>query len=525
MAWVFVRLKLRLLKNSGRTTGEKGFLQLARAGALLLALLYAAALAHAPESGQGAPLIATHAAVVVAWILFPLLRGIDTTLDVSRLALLPLSRTRLVLGQLGAAFVGVGPIVTVIVLVGATMGAGGGGAKWIVAALAIPLTLLLGVVASQTALAALGAAVRSRRGRDLAGVLFTLMSVSGWIAWQLAGRAAEEVQSLRPTPITDVLGVLPLAAAGRATEEAARGHAVLALLLLLDAAAGIVAVAWLWTRAVDRALTGVVDSTVRAPHGRGERGLRPALLRRVLPAGAVGAIVAKDLRYDWRAPVQRANILAGIVAGGFFGLPLLAHGARHGGTLLPYVGAPAAFFLGGNLGQNRFGLEGRAFAAHVLAGVPARRLVTAKVIGVLLVLAPIVLAVATAGAAVASAWSELPAALLTGLAVALIVVGMGAVQSVEIPYAVDLTAGYGRTRPKAGRGRGELAFVLFVALAGLVAVVAVAVIASKRVLEIGALPGAAAAFAFALGVFALTLGEATTRLAGREPEVLERLSA
>ena len=46
-----------------------------------------------------------------------------------------------------------------------------------------------------------------------------------------------------------------------------------------------------------------------------------------------------------------------------------------------------------------------------------------------------------------------------------------------------------------------------------------------RASKIGALPGAVVGFAFALAVFALTLAEVTTRLAGREPEVLGRLAA
>ena len=85
-------------------------------------------------------------------------------------------------------------------------------------------------------------------------------------------------------------------------------------------------------------------------------------------------------------------------------------------------------------------------------------------------------------------------------------------------------AGYGRTWLKVAWGR-ELAFVVFIACSGLIVVVAAAISDSRWVLEIGALPGGvvglAFAFAFALAVFALAHGGATTRFGLREPEAPE----
>jgi len=89
MAWVFVRLKWRLLANAGASGREEVLGWLMRGVGILVALVGASDLATAPRH-DGAGLIAVFVAVTIGWIMLPLLMGSDRTLSVDRVASLPL---------------------------------------------------------------------------------------------------------------------------------------------------------------------------------------------------------------------------------------------------------------------------------------------------------------------------------------------------------------------------------------------------------------------------------------------------
>jgi len=115
--------------------------------------------------------------LALGWATVPIAAfGVDETLDVGRLALLPIRRERLLTGLLAAAFLGVAPILTVLLV-------GVAAAAVVYSAAAVPVALVAFVLVSTMCLllgrlttSALSRLLRSRRGRDLA-VLVGLLVV------------------------------------------------------------------------------------------------------------------------------------------------------------------------------------------------------------------------------------------------------------------------------------------------------------------------------------------------------------
>jgi hypothetical protein len=280
----------------------------------------------------------------------------------------------------------------------------------------------------------------------------------------------------------------------------------------------LTAVAWAWARALERQL-----SNPAATSGSGGR-RRAAGVPRLRPRSPATAVWLKDLRYLWRAPVQRANIVTGVVTSGFVLLPFLT-GARHASEIYPYAGVAVAFFLQSNLSLNLFGVDGGGFCVYVLTGADAGEVVRGKALAVATVVATIAALAAVAGAALSGAWSELASALLLAAAVILVAAGIGAVASVRSPFPVAMeTPTFGRARRQRGRGTPGVGLAAFVTEAALIGVLLGMVAISRFALGIGTLPGAIAAAVAGAAVAATALTSSARRLRERLPEVLLALS-
>jgi ABC-2 type transport system permease protein len=104
----------------------------------------------------------------------------------------------------------------------------------------------------------------------------------------------------------------------------------------------------------------------RTPVGR--------LLLRGLPATRSGALIARELRYWFRETRRRATLVTTMIAG--LVLPVsLAVGGGSPGALVVLLGALAAMVL-----ANQFGMDGNAYAADIVAGVPGRVEIQSRVI-------------------------------------------------------------------------------------------------------------------------------------------------
>ena len=516
MAWVFVRLKWRLLANAGASGREEVLGWLMRGVGILVALVGASDLATAPRH-DGAGLIAVFVAVTIGWIMLPLLMGSDRTLSVDRVAALPLATRDLVVGLFAASLVGAPPVATLVFLSGAVVGYGHGAATILAAADVLVMTALA-IASGRAVSAGLSAAVHSRRGRDVASIVLAVVSAASYIAWRASAALASRVNHLHPSRFTDVLSWTPPGALARSLADVHAGAYPAATARLAYGAATLAVVGWLWARALGRELT---NPAATAGGGDGRRAVHALRLR---PAGPAGAVWLKDLRYMWRAPVQRASIITGVVTSGFVLLPLLT-GARHEDAF-PYAGAPLAFFLMSNLSVNLFGVDADGFGIYVATGVDPARLLRAKALATTTVVGVIAALACVAGAALSAAWGELASGLLVTAAVILLAVGTGLVVSVRSPYPVAMsTPAFGRPRRPRGSGSagvGVLAFVLEAVALGILALV---FFAAREAFRAGTLPGAVIVFGCATAIALGGLRLAARHLGAHLPETLLALSA
>jgi ABC-2 type transport system permease protein len=484
VAWLFVKLKLRLMTGALRGNGGS-----VRAVGLVLAIL--AGLYVMPigfgllASLHGRPLAGDISVVVftvafVGWAVLPLLAfGTDETLDPARLALLPLSRRTTITGLFAAALTGIGPLVTFVVLLGTVAAAATGPASVAVGLLAVALELAMCVTGSRALTTAFSGLLRSRRGRDLgivAGALLTFAVVGGNIALQRSLLIGTFGKSLGT--FARVVRWAPPGMVAHAIGDAARGNYLAALPELAVGAVTVAALLWAWMTVLGRALISPDSSSLAS-----RRQARPAALPLSLPAAAAmppGTVAAglaglrperasraltvavKELRYSWRDPRRKAGWLGlgmavivtlsvsrfGTGPGGLAGMagPVLIVAAIYGGT------------IAGIQSANQFGLDGSALWLNVAATSRPQDLradLAGKNLASALVALP-VFAVLYTALGLLTHQATYPAAAFGMAACALgVTLGITSVASILMPYAVPerRASAFGG----GGTGRGCLA--------------------------------------------------------------------
>jgi ABC-2 type transport system permease protein len=182
--------------------------------------------------------------------------------------------------------------------------------------------------------------------------------------------------------------------------------------------------------------------------GRGVRSRSPAAQHLPcaagvpVPAGRIGAVMAKDLRYLVREPKRLIAALTGAL------LPVLA--VALGPVALTGHRPPAGLVfaaagigvLSGLSGANRFGLDGSAIWVLISSATDARdarRDLGGGDLAAAVVTVPLLLLISTVLAAITGGWAYLPPTI--GLALGLYGVGLGMADllSVNAPYAVPPT--------------------------------------------------------------------------------------
>ncbi|MET8203990.1 ABC transporter permease [Micromonospora taraxaci] len=393
----FVRLKLRVMGNSFRGQGWRIALFI---GGALLGLWFAVsgfflfALPGLTGDGQYAVLVgaAGGGLLVVGWLILPLVFfGVDETLDPARFALLPLSRRTLVTGLFAAALISVPVLAVLIATFGLVLTSWslGGWSAGLVAVVGVVAGLLLCVAASRAVTSAFATMLRSRRVRDLAAVLLAVVAaLLGPL--QIFGLAAlRETDWTRLTGAATVIGWTPLGAPWTAGIDVAQGRVWAAPVKLLITVVALGALLAWWSRSLESAMVGAA-SAGKAPARRGVAGGAVAQLFPRVTGWArrdrFGALVAREARYWWRDARRRANLITIAVVGIFVPVFINVTGgdfaAMEGGGLtaaandsspvvvtisMVLVGVLAAATL-----ANQFGFDGSAYAANVVAGVPGR---------------------------------------------------------------------------------------------------------------------------------------------------------
>ncbi|GGK93881.1 ABC transporter permease [Mangrovihabitans endophyticus] len=451
----FIRLKLRV--TAGGLRGRTGRVLLFVLGVLVALFLAIAgylifALPGFLDDPRAAATLFTlgGGALVLGWLLLPLVFfGVDESLDPSRFALLPLPRRVLVRGLFAAALTGVPAVAMLLATAGMVHAAAllGGVPAAATQMLGVLLGLFLCVAASRAVTSAFATALRSRRARDMATVLFALLAAMiGPLQVALAA-GAQRADWDRVARLADVVAWTPLGAAFSMGPDVVDGRAWAVPVKLVIALASLGLLLWWWASSLEKAMLGLAVSGGRGRTAGQSRPMVEQLLVGALPRNRSGALISREIRYWWRGTRRRASLITFAVLGVF--LPIVLSSGNGAVTMLPFVGVVAAISL-----ANQFGYEGAAYASHIVAGVPGRVELRTRAAGLSVYVIPLLIVVAVLGSLItgeqartAALLGSLLAAYGLGLAVALPI-------SVRGAYALPDTTNPFATSSGAGMAKG-----------------------------------------------------------------------
>jgi len=396
------------------------------------------------------------AGIYVLWLILPLLEfSTNEGLDVSKLALFPLTREELMLSLLFSTVLDI-PTIGLVLALGAVV------AGW---ALSIPLALLsllamlifyVQLVAiSQLVLALLQPILQSRRFRDLSIIVIVLLSSSGYLC-QFAFRALLDkdfVNNLEHASISPYLQWLPPGMAARAIQQAYYGNWVASILWLVALSALTVAFLFLWQLIVERGLTtadsgGTVNKRSRNNRNpaiiatTGSPTAETNLIKRIMPP-QMYALIIKDLKYFWRDPQLKAMFLQSLVSIVFlivyFGFTFFNTASSNGrflSTLGPWavVIAPALILLSlYTLTYNVLGFERQSLTTLLLFPIEPRYILWSKNIAIFIVGLIEVCILILLAAITTQAWYFVLPAFVVGLSGIGVILGIGNFTSVFFP--------------------------------------------------------------------------------------------
>ncbi|HWD71309.1 MAG TPA: hypothetical protein VG779_02170 [Actinomycetota bacterium] len=520
MARHFLRLKLTLLRNGLRSNWQRKLgIGLSAFAWFWLVVASLGVLLASRSQGLVVPLVFD--SFFLGWLFLPLLgMGTDETLDPSRLALLPLEGPVLMRGLLTASLVGLGPVATLVALSGALIRARPGVAESLVIGAAVAVELLLCVVGSRAMTTLFSGVLRSRRGRDLLVFVVAVAGIVPALAGQIVPRllVSPNHKTITLGPAGRALSWLPSGWLAQSILQARAGHLPVAIAELAAGGAAVAAGLWVWSRALQRALT--TSEPGSAKQGRKGPGLFSPPLS-FLPRTRTGAMAAKEMRYMWRDPRRRASLLSVVILLAFPVAGILM-GRTHSRQLVLLAGAGALVLC--LQAVNQFGLDGPAFWMNVAAGGDPAADLRGKNLAIAVPGAVLVAVEALGLAVLSGGWAYLPAAVFLGAAAIGVALGVANQASVLAPYPVTDTATnlWGNNAGCLTALTGLLAMAVTGLLLGpVVAAVAVSLAAWRP----GLIVVAAAAALYGYVLWRLGCRLAAARLRNRQIEVLQAVSS
>jgi ABC-2 type transport system permease protein len=148
---------------------------------------------------------------LLGWVMGPVaVRGAGQGLRPEWFALLPLPPRRLAAGLLGASFVGVAPVVTLVAFAALPVTAARFGIPPVLVAVpAMLLQLVVVVLLSRVVMAALTATLSARRGQELGGLLVAVVIALASGGWSLAAIVGQQLAAGPSPALSTALRVLP----------------------------------------------------------------------------------------------------------------------------------------------------------------------------------------------------------------------------------------------------------------------------------------------------------------------------
>jgi len=439
VARILVQLKLRLLLGALRATNATrvSFI-VSSTVALMVAIATFVGLAALRHNGGAVDLTAViYTVFALGWLILPLVTfGLDATLDPATLALYPLRTRPLVIGLLAASATGAWPLANLIGELGITVGLAHGALAVLIAVIAALLQVAFCLTLARLVTTALAGLMRSRRGRDLAALaiipIFVLYEVFAQVLPRAIGH--HELTAASFAEVDSWLRWLPPGLAAHAVQDASTGHAGTAVLRLLLVAASIVALGWLWARALSHALVTADSSTQTASVKGGALPLGRS-------GGLTGTVAARSLAYQRRDPISMIYWGLTVVIMVVVSLSALRGNHPETGVLL-CAGFGGAFT--GLLRGDLFGMAGPAFYLDALV-LSDRRALRSWFAGqnaaVAVIAIPLVLVVPLVVAIISGHPVNGLLAMALGLAATGAGLGVGDFFSSTLPYPAEQRAG------------------------------------------------------------------------------------
>ena len=428
----FLRLKLTLLRNSvKRSPWQLVGMIIALVYGLGLAVMVTAglvALRGATPDIAKAIVVVFGSLVVLAFLLLPLVFGVDDTIDPRRFELFGIPTTKLAFGLAVAAAVSVPTVVVTMFALAQIVTWSRGPGTTLLALLAVILIIPTCVLAARVSSGVASLFLASRRARDIAGILLLvvlalsapLVAVMAGVDWQASGLPVV-------CRIAAVVGWTPLGAVWSMPGDAADDQ-VVAVLPHLGIAVAFLAVLWFAWRFV------VATMLVTQPHEAAAKRYIGLGWFEHLPATPTGAIAARSLTYWSRDARYRVALVVIPIVPIIMVVALVVGGVPW--AFIAWIPVPVMALFVGWSPHNDLAYDSTAFWIHVSANISGRadrwgRLVPALALGVPLVLVGSVVTVMISGQ-----WVTLPA--LIGLSGCILLVGLGISSfiSAAFPYPV-----------------------------------------------------------------------------------------
>ncbi|MFI6868212.1 hypothetical protein [Nocardia sp. NPDC050406] len=324
------------------------------------------------------------AAWTLGWLCGPILTGSsDETLQPEHFRLLPLSNRQLAYGLAAASFAGIAVLVNLVAFSGLFfLAVQYGLGPALVALVGVVLQLAFVVLLARVMTGWLGAAMRSRRGRDLGVLLAASLGLLYYPLNLLVSRLGPELEHA-PQGVARALRAAPSGWAPYAVEAAAQGQWLLAAVALLGLALLCLVLWEAWAVLLGRRLT-----TPPAPAEQVRADGRAGVLDRVLPVTPTGAVLGKELRTWWRDGRRRATLLPLLLIG--FVLPVFLAIQNGSSQIIPFAGA-FVVWLAAMSATNLYGFDGTAVWQTIVTPGAARADVRGRVLAWLLLVGPIAL--------------------------------------------------------------------------------------------------------------------------------------
>ncbi|HEU5226826.1 MAG TPA: hypothetical protein VFU49_03360 [Ktedonobacteraceae bacterium] len=478
-------------------------------------------------------------AIYLMWIVLPLLEyNINEGLDISKLALFPLTRGELMASLVLSTLLDIPTIGLLLVLIATIVGWAFSLPLAVMALLAMLIFYVQLVGASQLVLALLMRTLQSRRFRDLSIILVAVFSSSCYLLQQLVFRgvgASNIIGALRHATFSPYLQWLPPGMAARAIQQAYVGNwgasfAWLGALLILS-----VFVLYLWQLVVERGLSTPESGGVK----RTRRQTSPAMAAgaQVASSGAVGrflssqtfSIALKDLRYFRRDPQLQALLVQSIVTMAIFIVIPFVDSGREG---LSFVEPWIVMVMPGivlfslyALSYNVLGFERQGLTTLFLFPIEPKRVLWGKNMVVFAIGFIEMILLVMIAAFVTHTWDLVPPALAIGLAGIGVILGCGNFTSIFLPQRMrQLRRGFQTAANQSIEGgclRGVMSMAAFLIMLAILVPVLLALILpmifGQRWIWVFSIP---VSLIYGAAFYHIVTSLVASRMLNRVPEIL-----